>query len=908
ATLGAYAHQELPFERLVEALQPERSLDRSPLFQVMLNMLNLDGGEIGLPGIAVERLPARAAEQAKFEITLYARETADGLRLELVYDAELFARPRMEELLEQLRHLLAQAAADPERPVSALSLATPAARALLPDPTAPLHAGWEGAVHEAFARHAARAPGRVAVVDPAGSWSYGELDAHAGRLSHRLRAGGVGRGDVVAVYAHRSAALVQALLGVLGAGAAFLVLDPRYPAPRLLRALRAAGPRALLRLEAAGDLPAALREWAADSGCLSLALPARPGEDAHPLPASVPAGSSAVETGPDDLAYVAFTSGSTGEPRGVLGTHRPLSHFLAWHRETFGLGEGDRFAMLSGLAHDPLLRDVFTPLWTGATLCIPGPDEMERPGGLAEWMRREAVTVVHLTPAMGELLGEDAELPSLRRVFFGGDVVRRRDLARIRAAAPRAECAVFYGATETPQAMGCFVPPAEEERVREVLPLGRGIADVQLLVLAPGGGMAGVGELGEICIRTPHLARGYLRDDAATAERFPTNPFTRAPGDRVYRTGDLGRYLPGGSVEFAGRADRQVKVRGFRVEPAEVEAALAQHPLAGAAAVAAWSGAGETRLVAYVVAADASRPPSTDELRAWMRERLPEYMVPSAFVALERLPLTPNGKLDLPALPAPEWVAEEGAFMPPRTPAEEVLAAIWTEVLRAERVGVHDDFFALGGHSLLGTQVVSRVREAFGAELPLRALFEAPTLAALARRVEGLAPGAGDAAPLLPAARGGALPLSFAQQRLWFLEQLDPGNPAYHLPAALRISGRLDTAVLERALGEVVRRHEALRTVFRRGESGPVQVVLPAAGVPLPVADLAGVESPEAEARSVAEEEAARPFDLERGPVFRARLLRLAAEDHVLVLTLHHVAGDGWSVGIFSRELSALYG
>ncbi len=452
--------------------------------------------------------------------------------------------------------------------------------------------------------------------------------------------------------------------------------------------------------------------------------------------------------------------------------------------------------MLSGLSHDPLQRDVFTPLWVGGTICIPDPDSMGRPAWLGEWMAREGVSVCHLTPAMGRLITDTApaglRLPTLRWAFFVGEALTWGDEARLRRLAPAVRCANFYGSTETQRAVAYHVLPAQASAAPEslaALPLGRGMQNVQLLVLNPAGGLAGIGERGEIHVRSPHLARGYLGRPELTAERFLPNPFGVGATDRMYRTGDLGRYLPDGDVEFLGRADDQVQIRGFRVEPAEVQQVLVRHPgVRQAVVMARGEGVRDRRLVAYLVAAEAAAPP-TAELRAFLLRWLPDYMVPSSFVILAALPLLPNGKLDRAALPEPS-AAEggEAAAADLRTPTEEILAGIWRRLLELDRVGAGDDFFALGGHSLLATQLVSHGQAAFGVEIPLRLVFDEPGLAGQAEGFDALRRRGRSAAPpirLVP--RTGALPLSYAQQRLWFIDQLEPGNPRFNLPAAVRL-------------------------------------------------------------------------------------------------------------------------
>ena len=1010
--LGAYAHQELPFERLLQLLAPERDLSRTPLFQVFFNMLNFPRPPMELPGLrlAPRTLPAAPA---KFDQTLYLAEEPEGLLLRLAYNADLFDAARIDEQLAQYELLLRQAAAAPESGAWEMPLLTAAAAALLPDPAAPLSAAWEGAVHDLFAAWARRAPASLAAADAAEAWSYRDLDERSDRLAAWLRAGGVRPGDVVALWAHRSAPLVWGVLGALKAGAAFLMLDPRYPAARQVQMLRLASPRAWLELQAAGPVPGEIVALLAELGCACRlvlrprsagpgelgAFPAATGDaEAQPAASAVPGAATgdagprlAVSAapwaatgdagprraggaepappavGPDSPAYVAFTSGSTGVPKGVVGRHGSLSHFLPWLRRRFALSPGDRYSMLSGLAHDPLHRDLFTPLATGAAVLIPDPERLEEPGWLGGWLRREGVTVAHLTPALGQLLTAEAEgaaereseagsggeseagppvtAPSLRWIFLVGDVLTRRDVARLRRLAPAATCVNYYGSTETQRAVGYHVaaaaPPAAAAAglgaaaaaslgagaaaAKEILPLGRGIPDVQLLVRNRAGALAGVGELGEISVRSPHLALGYLGDPELTAQRFPVNPATGQPQDRLYRTGDLGRYLPDGEVVFAGRADTQVKIRGFRVELGEIESVLGGFPgVRDAVVVARRDGGAAPFLAAYVVPA-AGATLAARELRGWLRERLPDYMVPGPFVLLGELPLTPNRKVDRRALPAPPSAAAPGdGFVPPEGPVQELLAELWSELLGVARVGAADRFFDLGGHSLLASRLLSRIRAVLGVELPLRRIFELATLRDLAAEIgarraaagEGAAPAPAPAPPLRRVPRGGGgLPLSFAQQRLWLLDQLDPGTAAYVLAAAVRLDGPLAAPALAAALAAIVRRHEVLRSTYAAAagaapaDAAVVQRIAPPGPVPLPVVDLAGLPAAAraAAVRRLARAAAGRPFDLTTGPVLRTSLLRLARGEHVLLLALHHVAADGWSLAIFVRELSELY-
>ncbi len=737
--LGAFAHQEVPFEMLLEELRPERDLSRTPFFQVFFNMFRSPLGEASLPGLGLEAVTA-PEPPSKFDLTLYLGTPEDRVRIDAVYNADLFDPATIERLLAQYRRVLEQVVARPEAEIGSYSLALPEMAAVLPDPRSELCAAWHGPIHGALERWAGEAPDRRAVAGPEGTWSYGALADRVRRLARRLAALGVAPGDRVAVYAHRSPALVWAVLGILEAGGAFVVLDPGYPAERLAETIRQAGAAVLLELAAAGPPPEALADDLRARGVVRLVLGPRgeelAGEDAAPL---------GIEVGPDDPAYVAFTSGSTGRPKGIVGRHGSLSHFLPWQGERFGLGAGDRFSMLSGLAHDPLHRDLFTPLWFGASLVVPDPAEMTRAGYLARWMAEEGVTVAHLTPAMGQVLterpaaGARLHVASLRRAFLVGDVLTHQDVERLTELAPELTCINMYGSTETQRAVGFHeLPPCPggRRRAREVLPLGRGMEDVQLLVLGPRDQLAAVGEVGEIAVRSPHLALGYHQDPELTARRFAANPFTARPEDRIYRTGDLGRYQADGSVVFVGRRDDQVKVRGFRIEPGEIQARLAQVPgVREAVVLARDDGPGGRRLVAYV-AADGTNGdrPTPEALRLHLAGALPAYMVPSGFAVLDRLPLTPNGKVDRRALTAVRDSALEAAraSQPPTTDGERRIAAVLAEVLGTEELGVDANFFDLGGNSLLLVRAHARLEEALGIELPLMALFNHPSVRSLA--------------------------------------------------------------------------------------------------------------------------------------------------------------------------------
>lgn len=638
-------------------------------------------------------------------------------------------------MLAQYRHLASQIAQNPNERLDRFSLVTPASARVLPDPVQPLAADWHGAVHTLFREHVDQAPDKLAVIDSHVSWTRRELDRRANLLANKLIAGGIQPQDIVAIYAHRSAPLVWAILSVLKAGAIYLILDPAYPARRLLEFLQIARPKGWIQIQAAGPLAPELEEYLETIPCarritLSESQEDLPLQDVNPE----------VKVGPDDVACLTFTSGSTGQPKGVLGRHGPLTHFIPWQRDYFHLGEDDRFSMLSGLSHDPLQRDIFTPLCIGATLCIPDPDTLGTPGCLAEWMARTGITFANMTPPMALVLGDpsapDNCLPALRYAFFIGDRLLQHDVGRLRRLAPRVACVNLYGATETQRALSYYViPPApEDDHRRAVYPIGCGMPDSQLLVLNAGQQLAGIGELGEIYLRSPHLARGYLGDDLLTRSRFLPNPFTRAIDDRVYRTGDWGRYLADGNVEFAGRDDRQVKLRGFRIHLEEVEAALVKHPaISGAVVVLREDAPGGPGLAAFV-AGDPKTMPSSHTLREFLGKYLPDHMIPSVFTFLNEIPLTPNGKIDFDALPAPDWTRRNaaGTFVRPRSALERQLVAIWEDVIGVRPIGIRDNFFDLGGHSLLAIRVFAKIGRELGKRLPLATLFRSPTIEELA--------------------------------------------------------------------------------------------------------------------------------------------------------------------------------
>ncbi|GMU10103.1 non-ribosomal peptide synthetase/type I polyketide synthase [Corallococcus caeni] len=891
-TLAAFEHQHLPFEKLVEELQPQRSLRHSPLFQVMFTLRNTPDAAIQVDGgaSALELSPVESdVVAAKFDLNLSLAETPEGLAGEILYRTDLFDAATLVRMGEHLRTLTEAALAAPDAPVGGLSLLSAGERARLLEGFNATSEAFvaPGPLHALIEAQAARHPERPAVACGDQVLTYGALDTRANQLAWRLRALGVGPEVRVGLCLERSVDMVVALLGVWKAGGAYVPLEPSQPARRL---------RSLVEEVAAPVVVTTSRHAEAFTSLAAQVV--RMDTDAQELaaqPREAPVHGATARS----LAYVLFTSGSTGRPKGVAVEHAQLFQYVRAATERLRLEECASFALVSTFAADLGNTVLFPALCTGGLLHVLPQELASSPTEVAAYFQRHAVDCMKIVPShLAALLtaAEPRHVLPRRKLVLGGESSSPALLEQVRALAPHCELFNHYGPTET--TVGVIAGPVEVQPQAPV-PLGRALAHTRLYVLDEGLRPVPVGIPGELFIGGAQVTRGYLGRPELTAERYLPDVHSPLPGARMYRSGDRVRWLPDGRVEFIGRADFQVKVRGFRVEPGEVTTALSEHPAVREAwVVAREDRPGDPRLVAYVVST--AEPVPAGELRTFLQQRLPAYMVPAAFVHLEAIPLTSNGKRDRKALPAPEDTTREAAFIAPRTPTEERLAALWAGLLRAERVSVEEDFFELGGHSLLATQVVSRVRQAFDVELPVRALFEAPTVAALAARIDSAAR---TQAPVLrPVPRDGDLPLSFAQQRLWFIDQLQPLSAAYHMPTFVRLVGPLDEAALQRALDALVRRHEALRTTFVQHEGQPLQRISPTAQLPLVV-----VEADARPLESQLREEASRPFQLDVGPLARAKLWRLGPTEHVLALTLHHIVSDGWSMGVLVREVAALY-
>ncbi|HEX6039303.1 MAG TPA: amino acid adenylation domain-containing protein [Longimicrobium sp.] len=889
--VDAYAHQEVPFERLVEELKVERSLSRHPLFQAVFSMVPAMA-----PGDRFAGLELRAGEPdvdtTKLDLVLALGDGPGGLEGGIQYASDLWDEATARRMAEHFRALLSSAVADPDARVSTLPWLSDAERALLEQWSHAAHDHDTAPLHRQVEAWAARQPEALAVSGPDGALTFAELDARANRLAHRLGRMGVGPESRVGVLLERSAALVVAQLAVMKAGGAYVPVDPAIPADRAAYILQASG--AVLVVTTA-----ALAGRMGDASVPALVLDDAAEADAL---AAESAQSPDVEVHPGNLAYVIFTSGSTGRPKGVAIPHGGVANTAGWFRRAHALVPGDRAVMHGGPGFDITLLEIWSALTGGAAVHVAPEAIRTDVPGLLRWMDAEGITLWAATAPIAEALMDamDRGLTrprALRMLTTGAEALRRRPPSWL-------PLLNVYGPTENSVASSAGMVPSEGAALPDI---GAPLDNQRAWVLDAGLRRVPPGVPGELYMSGVGVGRGYLGRPGLTAEKFLPCPYDPAPGARMYATGDRVRWLPGGRLEYMGRVDDQVKLRGFRIEVGEIASALLSHPEVAQAVVVLRTGGGGPRLVAYVAGTDGIPAADAGALREHLRTRLPDYMVPSAFVALSALPLNSSGKVDRRALPAPP---DDGAeYEPPATATETALAELWAELFPGRRIGREDGFFGMGGHSLLAMQLISRMVRAFGVEIPIRTLFEAPRLREMAARIDdAVRVTSGPEDGIEPADRGEPLPLSFAQERMWFLDRLLPGSAVYAMPLHVRLTGALDVEALRRALEDLVHRHEALRTVFPARGGRAVQVVTPPARFDLPLRDLSDLGAgAEAEAERLADEEARAPWDLAAGPLVRARLLRVSADGWMLLLTVHHIVADGWSLDVLTDELAKAY-
>ena len=877
-TLEAYSHKDVPFEQIVEILQPQRSLAHSPLFQVMFMLQNTPKAPLELPNMTVTPLPAESVA-AKFDLTLSIEDSDQGLVGQWEYNTDLFEPDTIARMANHFEVLLTAMVTDTSQSVATLPLLTAPEQQQLTEWNNTGAPYPDVCLHTLVEQQAQRTPDAVAVVFEKEQLTYQNLNTKADCLAHYLKTVGVGPDTLVGICVERSVDMMVGLLGILKAGGAYIPLDPHYPQQRLAVMVDDADIEILVSQSWLLNL---LPSYNGKTVCLDQPI-ASPVSSAHPPQA-------------ENLAYMIYTSGSTGRPKGVQITHNSVVDLLHSQRQALGISQQDTILSAASFSFDMSILELWLPLVVGARLVLVSRDVAQDGLRLADQINTHGVTLMQATPATWRmLLDANWAGSSQLQIICGGEALPP-DLA----SALISRCATlrnFYGPTEatvwaTQQAITADKP----------ITVGRPLANTQIYLLDESFNPVPVGVPGELYIGGVRLSRGYYQRPSLTAERFIPNPFSQIPGARLYRTGDLARYLPDGTLDYLGRADYQVKLRGFRIELGEIEMVLDRHEQVQQCAVIVHKDtAQQERLVAYVVG-----EVKTNDLKQHLRQHLPDYMVPNAVMFLPALPLTPNGKLDRKALPEPDY-EHTTEFVAPQTERQKLIAALFANVLTlpAEQIGIYDNFFELGGHSLLATQIITRMRQIFHVTISVRQLFETPTVVELATWLGEQRQAQQDAISRVE--RDQPLPLSFAQERLWFIQQLDLGSGAYNQTMAVRLNGNLDIEALRQSLQTIVDRHETLRTTFILQQGKPVQQIATTLAAALPILDLPTLTPEAEEIQRLATIEEQAPFDLTQGPLFRARILRLQEKEHVLLWTTHHIISDIWSTGVLVNELATLY-
>jgi amino acid adenylation domain-containing protein len=898
--IDAYTHQDLPFEMLVAELDPARDLRRNPLFQVMFQYKDSRAPLFQSTDLNVTWLET-SSQTAKFDLTMAVLAEEDVLNCVIEYRTELFREDTIERFLGHYVTLLENIVANPNERIATLPLLTEAQR----DEIVALGRGEvsdfprDQTIQQLFEQQVERTPNDVALICDDERLSYGELNARANQLAHYLRSRGVGPEVRVAIRMQRSPEMIAGLLGILKAGGAYVPLDPANPEERAQFILQDSGAALLLTKEP-------LHESGLASRVPVICLDTDWEQISRAAESNPPNAATAV-----NAAHVIYTSGSTGRPKGVISAHRASVNRFAWMWRTYPFTADEVCCQKTALSFVDSIWEIFGPLLQGVPLVILDDDAVRDPSRFVAALSGAKVTRLVLVPSLLRVMLESHDelaerLPNLRFCVCSGESLPMGLAVAFREKLPHTKLINLYGSSEVAADVTCY-EVTDTNRLNSI-PIGKPIANTQIYLLDTHLQPVPFGVSGEIYAGGEGLARGYLNQPALTQEKFVSNPFNDPT--RLFRTGDLGRYLADGNIEFHGRRDHQVKVRGVRIELGEIESVLKTNPAIRQAVVVPVDDAqGGKQLVVYLVAE--VNPPELNELRSFLRRKLPEYMVPSAFVMLESLPLNASGKIDRLALPALHQQRATADIVPPRTPIEDLLATIWAETLHRDRVGVNEDFFSLGGHSLLVARIVARVNETLHVELPMRTLFEASTIAALATEVEKLrqtvtGPGSN---PLVRIPRNGPLPLSFAQERLWFFDQLEPDSGAYNIPRALRLRGQLDKESLQQSFKRLIERHEVLRTSFIIDNGKPALSIQESAALELKQLDLQHLPEAkrEEESQTIAAGEVKRPFDLKQAPLLRAVLVQLNDDDHLLLLTIHHIISDGWSIGILLSELASVY-
>ncbi|MEC4812177.1 MAG: amino acid adenylation domain-containing protein [Scytonema sp. PMC 1069.18] len=900
--ISAYAHQDLSFEKLVQQLRPERSLSYHPLFQVMFVLQNLSRQTLELPGLNLTSFEVET-ESSQFDLLLEIKETEQGLKGLWEYNTDLFDDTTIIRLNEHFQSLLNAITVNPEQKIAELPLLTTTERNQLLEWNNTQTNYPQKCIHQLFEEQVERTPDAVAVVFEDQQLTYAQLNTRANQLAHHLSHLGVKPNVLVGICMERSLEMVIGLLGILKAGGAYVPLDPEYPQERLT--FIADDTQTLVMLTQQ-KLVSSLPTLKAKVICL---------DSEWEEIAQHSQENFVSEVNIDNLIYVIYTSGSTGTPKGVMIPHRGICNTLHWRQSKFELTPRDKVLQTISLSFDPSVWQIFWPLSFGGQLIMARPGGHKDPAYFIHEVVKREITILGLVPSIIQALVEEKgfeNCQTLRHVTTGGEPLSVELMERFYACLNLDRILVnCYGPTEASIDVTTWVCQRGTDYTS--IPIGQPIANVQVHILDENLQPVPIGHPGELYIGGAGLALGYLNRPELTQERFISHPWSQESDAKLYKTGDLVRYLPDGNIEFIGRIDHQVKVRGFRIELGEIEATLGTHPALQQTLVMVRKDVpGDKGLVAYFVPHSEQVPPNPSELRGFLQDKLPDYMIPSAFVLLDTMPLNPNGKVDRRALPAPDisHFSAVNNFVAPRTPTEEVLATIWTEVLGLEQVGINDNFFELGGHSLLATRVISRVRQTFSVEIAVQRLFESPTIAGLASAIASTQNQSHEEyQAIIRVANRQSVPLSFAQQRLWFLEQLEPNSATYHIPEVLWLQGDLNIAVLQQCLDTIVAYHEVLRTNFIASNGEPVQMIGEPRSVELKVINIEDCAETEyaTVVQQILQDEIQRPFNLASDLMLRGCLLVRSPQEHILLLVMHHIASDGWSMSILFSLLATLY-
>lgn len=904
--IDAYAHSEVPFVKVIEALKLDRKLSNNSFLQVMLTLETIAKEQLKLEGVTTTELElSKPTAGATFDLNLVLRETDSGLQGKLQYNANLFDEEIIEGICGHFQTLLASIVESPTQKISNLSMLNVTEKEQLLGKEIIKIESEFSCLHEWFEAQVEKTPYAVAIKFVGEQLTYQELNERANQLAHYLQSLGVKPETKVGIFLERSLEMVVGILGILKAGGAYVPLDPSNPQERLNYILEDSQVQVLVTNSELSNI--------LDGKNVVVYLD----EEVDKI-ARYPRNNLVSGVRGDNLAYIIYTSGSTGKPKGVLIEHQHVIQLFKAAEGCYQFDETDVWTMFHSFGFDASVWELWGGLLYGGCVVVVSSKVSRDSEAFYNLLVVEQVSVFLQTPsAFFQLMQVDEysklrEKLNLRLVFIGGEALSFPLLQPWfeRHGDELPQLVNIYGVTET--TIFATIRALQKADVKTTASfIGQPMPNSQIYLLDKYQQPVPIGVVGEIYIGGGSVARGYWQRSELTQERFVSNPFSDRQEHRLYKTGDLGRYLPNGEFEYKGRIDNQVKIRGFRIELGEIQAKLSEHQAVRECVVLAREDElNNKRLVAYIVPEN-SLEPHIQDIRHYLDDLLPEYMIPSAFVVLEKFPLTPNGKVDSRALPIPEYSTSklESNFVAPSNPTEEILANLWVEILNIKQVGIYDNFFELGGHSLLATQVISRVRTTFQVELALRKLFELPTVAQLSQVIDTeLQKGIGlSLPPIISVNREKHLPLSSQQQRLWFLHQLESESSGYTIPFPLQMSGKLNVKALEEALQRIVQRHEVLRTRFQVVDNQPVQVIIPHLSLSLPVVDLQQKSNPWEELEKQAVSLGKQPFDLAQDAVIRVQLWRLEEHEHVLLVLIHHIAGDGWSLGVLTRELSAHY-